>query len=85
MDGTFILNTASSMLETFGENAKFHIAEEMDRAMEAGDGAAYDQWCLVAKAVELMTMTRKENAAAKPEKTEKADKTPTIGRTFRAA
>ena len=84
MDGTFILNTASSMLETFGDKAKFHIAEEMDRAMEAGDGTAYDQWCLVAKAVELMAMTRQEAATAKPAKTEKADKPPAIGR-FRAA
>jgi hypothetical protein len=85
MDGTFILNTASSMLETFGDKAKFHIAEEMDRAMEAGDGAAYDQWCLVAKAVELMAMTRQEAAAAKPETAEKPGKAAPALRTFRAA
>jgi len=37
MDGTAILNTASSMLETYGDGAKFHIAEQMDRALESGD------------------------------------------------
>ena len=37
MDGTQILNTASSMLETHGEAAKFLIAQKMDDAMLAGD------------------------------------------------
>ncbi len=57
------------MLETYGDGAKFHIAEQMDRALEAGDGATYDRLSLVAKAIALMTMTRQEAAqAAKPEK-----------------
>jgi len=81
MNGTAILNTASSMLETYGDGAKFHIAEQMDRALEAGDGTTYDQLALVAKAVALMTMTRQEAAAAK-----KPEKVPApVLRTFRAA
>ena len=69
MNGTAILNTASNLIESYGAGAKFHIAEQMDRALEAGDGATYDQLALVAKAVALMTMTRQEaTAAKKPEK-----------------
>jgi hypothetical protein len=81
MDGTVILNTASSMIETYGESAKFHIAAQIDRALEVGDGAHYDELCLVAKAINLMTMTRQEVAAAKPAKVA----TPVIPRAFRAA
>lgn len=81
MDGTAILNTASSMVEAYGDGAKFHIAEQMDRALEAGDGATYDHLALVAKAIALMTMTRQEAAKAKPEK---AAPVPVL-RTFRAA
>lgn len=81
MNGTAILNTASSMIETYGDGAKFHIAEQMDRALEAGDGATYDHLALVAKAITLMTMTRQEAAAAKPEKAAAAP----VLRTFRAA
>lgn len=67
MDGSQILNTASGMLETHGEGARFLIAQKMDDAMLAGDGQAYDDWCMVAKALELMSMARKE-AAARPKK-----------------
>ena len=69
MDGTQILNTASSMLETHGESAKFLIAQKMDDAMLAGDGQAYDDWCMVAKAMSLMMTARKE-AAARPKHVE---------------
>ncbi len=79
MDGTTILTTASSLLETHGENAKFHIAQKMDDAMLTGDGKAYDDWCMVAKAVNLMTLTRVEAKAAKPEPM------PLAARTFKAA
>jgi len=68
MNGTAILNTASNLIETYGDGAKFHIAEQMDRALESGDGATYDHLALVAKAVALMSMTRQEAAQAKPEK-----------------
>ena len=37
--------------------------------MLAGDGQAYDDWCMVAKAMNLMTMARKE-AAARPKTVE---------------
>ena len=65
MDGTQILNTASSMLETHGETAKFLIAQKMDDALLANDGQAYDDWCMIAKAMSLMSTARKE-AAARP-------------------
>ncbi len=70
MDGTQILNTASSMLETHGEHAKFLIAQKMDDAMLAGDGQAYDDWGMIAKAMSLMTMARKEAVAKPVKKTE---------------
>jgi len=79
MDGSQILNTASSMLETHGEGARFLIAQKMDDAMLAGDGQAYDDWCMVAKALELMTMARKE-AAARPKRVE-----PVLPAAFKAA
>ena len=79
MDGTKILNTASSMLETHGESAQFLIAQKMDDALLAGDGEAYDDWCMIAKAMNLMTMARKE-AAARPKKVE-----PILPAAFKAA
>lgn len=79
MDGTKILATASSILESYGDNAKFHIAEQMDQAMQAGDGAAYDEWAMVAKAVVLMSMPRAEAAKEKP------DVADAIRRSFKAA
>lgn len=80
MDGTKILNTASSMLETHGESAKFLIAQKMDDALLAGDGEAYDDWCMIAKAMNLMTMARKE-AAARPKHVESVS----MAARFRAA
>jgi hypothetical protein len=81
MDPQNILTTASSMLETHGENAKFMVAEHIDRALEAGDGAAHDEWCLIGKAIALMSMPRAETPAAKA-----APKVaPVIHRKFRAA
>jgi hypothetical protein len=80
MDPQNILTTASSMLETYGENAKFMVAEHIDRALEAGDGAAHDEWCLIGKAIALMSMPRGENLAAKA----KPKATPVV-RKFKAA
>ena len=80
MDGTKILNTASSMLETHGESAKFLIAQKMDDALLAGDGEAYDDWCMIAKAMNLMSMARKE-AAARPKHVESVS----MAARFRAA
>ena len=67
MNGTEILTTASRMLESHGANAKFLIAQKMDDAMVMGDGQAYDDWCMVAKALHLMSQTREEAKRAKPE------------------
>ena len=81
MDPQNILTTASSMLETFGENAKFMVAERIDQAMQAGDAAAHDEWCLIGKAIALMSMPRGEVPAAKP----KAKPATVVHRKFRAA
>ena len=81
MDGTAILNTASGLLEAYGENAKFHVAEQIDFALQSEDGAGYDHWCMVAKAISLMTMARAETAVKKPEPVAK----PTIAPTLKVA
>ena len=81
MDPQNILTTASSMLETFGENAKFMVAERIDQAMQAGDAVAHDEWCLIGKAIALMSMPRGEAPAAKS----KAKPAPVVHRKFRAA
>ena len=79
MDGKQILNTASSLLEAHGESAKFLIAQKMDDALLSGDGQAYDDWAMIAKAMSLMTMARKE-AAARPKNAE-----PVLPAAFKAA
>lgn len=81
MNGTEILTTASRMLETHGANAKFLIAQKMDDAMVMGDGQAYDDWCMVAKAVHLMAQTRED---AKRERSENLPPV-VVPRAFRAA
>jgi hypothetical protein len=81
MDGTAILNTASGLLEAYGENANFHVAEQIDFALQSEDGAGYDHWCMVAKAISLMTMARTEAAVKKPEPVAK----PTIAPTLKVA
>jgi hypothetical protein len=78
MDGTAILNTASDLLEAYGENAKFHIAEQIDFALQSDDGAGYDHWCMVAKAVSLMSMARTEASVARPEPVATPAVTPTL-------
>ena len=80
MDGTAILNTASSLLEAYGENAKFHVAEQIDFALQSDNAAEYDHWCMVAKAISLMTMARTE-AVKKPEPVA----TPVIAPTLKVA
>ena len=81
MDPHNILTTASGMLETYGENAKFMVAEHIDQALQAGDAAAHDEWCLIGKAIALMSMPRGENLAAKA----KPKAAPVVHRKFRAA
>lgn len=63
MDSAALLSTASELVETYGQNARFHVAERMDQAMAAGDGQAYDEWAMIAKAVVLMSMPRAEAPA----------------------
>ena len=81
MDPQKILTTASGMLETFGENAKFMVAEHIDQAMQAGDAAAHDEWCLIGKAIALMSIPRSEAPATKV----KPKSAPVVHRKFRAA
>jgi len=57
------------------------VAERIDQAMQAGDAVAHDEWCLIGKAIALMSMPRGEAPAAKP----KAKPAPVVHRKFRAA
>jgi hypothetical protein len=81
MDPANILTTASGMLETYGENAKFMVADHIDQALQAGDAAAHDEWCLIGKALALMSMPRGEAPAAKVKPTS----VPTVHRKFKTA
>lgn len=65
MDNTAILKTAASLLEAHGDKAKFLVAERIDQALEAGDGGQHDFWCLVGKAVALLSMPRAETVVTK--------------------
>lgn len=69
------LTLASEMIEQFGEHAEMLAADNMDAALQTGDGESYDHWCLVAKAVALLTRHHPEpvKAKAKPKKKTKAE------------
>ena len=70
MDNTAILKTASGLLEAHGDKAKFLVAEHIDQALEAGDAGQHDFWCLVGKAVALLSMPRAETVVTKVQSTE---------------
>jgi hypothetical protein len=43
------------MIEDFGDRAKFLVDERVDMALQAEDPRAFEDWCLVAKALALLT------------------------------
>ena len=61
-----ILAAAAELVAAHGDRAKFLVAERIDRALVDDDGEAHDRWCLIGKAVALMSMTRPQKDAAKP-------------------
>lgn len=61
-----ILETAAELVAAHGDRAKFLVAEHVDRALTADDGEAHDRWCLIGKAVALMSMTRSQKDVAQP-------------------
>ena len=54
------------MIASFGAKAEFLAGDRLDTALLAGDAEAYDKWCLVAKAIALMTRHNSTSVAAKP-------------------
>ena len=61
-----ILEAAAELVAAHGDRAKFLVAERIDRALVEDDGEAHDRWCLIGKAVALMSMARPQKDAAKP-------------------
>ena len=59
------LNLASEMIEQFGEQAELLAAQRMDAALQADNGESYDEWCLVAKAIALLTRHHPEPVKTK--------------------
>lgn len=59
------LTTASDMIEQFGEQAEMLAAGHMDAALRADDREGYDEWCLVGKAIALLTRHHPEPVKAK--------------------
>lgn len=59
------LTLASEMIEQFGEQAELLAGEHMDAALRADDRDRYDEWCLVAKAIALLTRHHPEPVKAK--------------------
>lgn len=60
------LTLASEMIEQFGTHAELLATDRMDAALRADDRESYDEWCLVAKAIALLTRHHPEPAKAKP-------------------
>jgi hypothetical protein len=87
MNSAKILTTASEMLETYGDSAKFVVAEHIDQALQDGDGAAHDQWCMIGKAVALMSVPRPDArpAGSKPVADKPAEPIKIGARNFKAA
>lgn len=59
------LTLASEMIEQFGQHAEMLAADNMDAALQTGDGESYDHWCLVAKAIALLTRHHPEPVKTK--------------------
>ena len=59
------LTIASEMIEQFGERAEMLAADHMDAALRADDREGYDEWCLVAKAIALLTRHHPEPVKTK--------------------
>ena len=46
-----ILDAAFQLLDQFRGNAELRAGEEMDRALERGDGASFDRWRQIAEII----------------------------------
>jgi hypothetical protein len=49
------LDIATRLIEDFGDRAKFLVDERVDMALQSEDPTGFQDWCLVAKAVALLT------------------------------
>jgi hypothetical protein len=51
------------MIEDFGDRAQFLVAERADTALQAEDAIGFEEWCLVAKALALLTQPKRISQA----------------------
>ena len=59
------LTIASEMIAEFGDKAEALAGDRMDAALQADDRDSYDEWCLVAKSIALLTRHHPEPAKTK--------------------
>lgn len=59
------LTMASEMIAEFGDKAELVAGDQMDAALQADDREGYDTWCLVGKAIALLTRHHPEPATTK--------------------
>lgn len=67
------LTIASEMIEQFGSHAELLAGEHIDAALQIDDREGYEEWCLVAKAIALLTRHHPEPAKAKPKRKKKTE------------
>jgi hypothetical protein len=51
------LTLASEMIEEFGPSAELIAGDNMDAALQVDNSVSFEEWCLVAKAIALLTRT----------------------------
>lgn len=76
------LTLASEMIEQFGEHAELLAADRMDAALQADDRDGYDEWCLVAKAIALLTRHHVEPVKTKNKRKAPAEEPGLLKRMF---
>jgi hypothetical protein len=59
------LTIASEMIAEFGDKAEVLAGDRMDAALQADNRDSYDEWCLVAKSIALLTRHHPEPAKTK--------------------
>jgi hypothetical protein len=59
------LTIASEMIAEFGDKAELMAGDRMDAALQVDDRDSYDEWCLVAKSIALLTRHHPEPAKTK--------------------
>jgi hypothetical protein len=58
------LTLASEMIVEFGTTAEIIAGDHMDAALQVDNSVSFDEWCLVAKAIALLTRTSTNESAS---------------------